>query len=166
VARDGAKAVGQAVTLAGAGDAHEVQGHAVGRVELGPQAFHQQFVAHFHQRADHGGGVAAVDCLADHRAVHLRGGQGVDAKAGDHQVHVRRVGRAAQFAHLASQHRVDDVEEQHAPHEVRGTHGITPDSDSADEEDEVLGVGVENGLGQGQGDQHEQAHVEQPSGDL
>ncbi|MNZ31413.1 hypothetical protein D3C78_487120 [compost metagenome] len=166
VAGDGTKAIGQAVALAGTGNAHEVEGHALRRVVFFPQAFHQQFVGHFHQRTDHSGRVAAVDCLADHRAVDLGGSQGIDAKTGDHQVHVGRVGRATELAHLAPQVGVDHVEEQHAAHKVRGTHGIAPDADGADQENEVLRVGVENGVGQGQGDQHEQAHVEQPTGDL
>ncbi|MNC66353.1 hypothetical protein D3C75_1167420 [compost metagenome] len=77
-----------------------------------------------------------------------------------------RISGAAQLAHLAPQQWVDHVEKQHAAHKVRGTHGIAPDTDGADEENEILRVGVENGVGQGQGDQHEQAHVEQPTGDL
>ncbi|MNZ93337.1 hypothetical protein D3C78_1123990 [compost metagenome] len=101
--RDGAKAVRQAITLAGPGDAHDVQLHVGGRVVFGPQALYQQFIGHFHQRTDHGGGEAAIDRFTDHRAVHLGSGQRFDAKAGDHQVHVRRVGRAAHLLHLAAQ---------------------------------------------------------------
>ncbi|MNP12724.1 hypothetical protein D3C76_1049730 [compost metagenome] len=164
--RDGAKAIGQAVTLAGAGDTHDVQLDVRGRVVLGPQALHQQFIGHLHQRADHGGGEAAVDRFADHRAVHLGGGQRVDAKAGDHQVHVRRVGRVTELVHLAAQVRVHDVEEDHAADEMGGAHGVAPDADCADQEDEVLRLRVEDIGWQGQGDQHEQAHVEQPTGAL
>ncbi|MND78798.1 hypothetical protein D3C80_705190 [compost metagenome] len=49
VAGDGTEAIGQAVTLAGTGDTHEVQGDAVGRIEFFPEAFHQQLIGHFHQ---------------------------------------------------------------------------------------------------------------------
>ncbi|MNO88537.1 hypothetical protein D3C76_799900 [compost metagenome] len=161
-----AEAIGQAITLAGTGNAHEVQFDVARRVELGPQAFHQQLVGHLHQRADHGGRVAAGDRLADDRAVDLGGGQRIDAKAGDHQKYVGRVSRRAQLAHLAPQVRVDHVEEQHAAHKVRGTHGVTPDTHRAHQENEVLRLRVENGLGQHQGNCHEQAQVEQPTGSL
>ena len=109
MAGDGTKTKGQAIALAGAGDAYKVQFDPGRRVEPLPHAFDQQLIGHLDQRADDGGGQAAVDRFANHRAVHLGGGQGVDAKTGDHQEHVRGVGRRAQFAHFAPQVRVHHI---------------------------------------------------------
>ncbi len=138
VAGDGAKTKGQAVTLAGAGDAHEVELYVVRRVHAFPQAFHQQFIGHFHQRADHGGGEAAFDGLANDRAVDLGGGQRIDTEAGDHEEHMGRVCRLAQLAHLAPQVGVDHVQEQHAAKEMRSTHRVAPDTDGANQENKIL----------------------------
>ncbi|MDT4853316.1 hypothetical protein FQZ97_875780 [compost metagenome] len=140
---DGPEAVGQAVALAGAGDAHEVQGDPRRRLVLGPQALHQQLVGALDDRAHHGGRQAAGDGFLDHRAVDHGGGQRVDAEAGDHQEHVRRVGGAAELAHLAAVVRVDHVEKQHAAQEVRGAHRVAPDADRADQQQEVLRMRIE-----------------------
>ncbi|MND93551.1 hypothetical protein D3C80_857390 [compost metagenome] len=152
---DGAEAVGQAIAFAGAGNAHEVELHPGRRVHPVPQAFDQQLIGHFHDGADHGGRQAAVDGFADHRAVDLRGGQGVDAETGDHQEHVGRVSRFAQLAHFAPQVRVDDVQKNHAAHKVRGTHRVAPDTHGANQENEVLRLGVERGHGQRHGEAHQ-----------
>src|SRR5690606_21488875 len=61
VAGDGAETVGQAVTLAGAGNAHEVELDPLRWIHLGPEALHQLLIGHFHDGADHGGRQAAVD---------------------------------------------------------------------------------------------------------
>ncbi|SVJ65978.1 Uncharacterised protein [Klebsiella pneumoniae] len=159
-----AEAIGQAVALAGAGNPHEVEADPVRRVHLLPQRTDQDLVGHLDDGADHGGRVAAVDGFADHRAIDHGSGQGVDAETGDHQEHVRRVGRAAQLAHAPAVVRVDHVEEQHAAQEVHAAHGVAPDADGADKQDEILGVGVEHGLRHCQREHHQQAEEHQPAG--
>jgi len=166
VAGDGAETEGQAVALAGAGDTHEVELHMARRVHAFPQAFHQQFIGHFHQRADHGGGEAAFDRFADHRAVDLRGGQRIDPETGDHQEHMGRVRGLAQLAHFAPQVGVDHVQEQHAAKEMRRTHRVAPDTDGANQENKILRLGVERTRRQQQGESHQQAQEEQPAGGL
>ena len=166
VARDGAETEGQAIALAGAGDAHEVELDVVRRVHAFPQAFHQQLIGHFHQRADHGGGKAALDRFADHRAVDLGGGQRIDAETGDHQEHMGRVRGLAQLAHFAAQVRVDHVQEQHAAKEMRRTHRVAPDTDGANQENKILRLGVERTRRQQQGESHQQAQEQQPAGGL
>ncbi|MNZ75144.1 hypothetical protein D3C78_936150 [compost metagenome] len=155
VAGDGAETVGQAVALAGAGNAHEVELDPGRRIHPVPQAFDQQFIGHFDDGADHGGRQLAVDRFADHRAVDLRGGQRIDTETGDHQKYMGRVRRLAQLAHFAPQVRVDHVEKQHAAHKVRGTHRVAPDTHGANQENEVLRLGVERGHGQRHGEAHQ-----------
>ncbi|MNN51821.1 hypothetical protein D3C81_1664820 [compost metagenome] len=155
MAGDGAETVGQAITFAGAGNAHEVELHTVWRIHPCPQCLDQQFIGHFDDRADHCGRQFAVDGFADHRAVDLRGGQRIDTETGDHQKHVGRVRRLAQLAHFAPQVRVDHVQKQHAAQKVRGTHRVAPDTDDTDQENEVLRLGVERGHRQRHGDAHQ-----------
>ena len=45
---------------------------------------------------------------------------------------------AAQLAHAPAVVRVDHVEEQHAAQEVHAAHGVAPDADGADKQDEIL----------------------------
>src|SRR5690606_31743204 len=66
--RDGAETVGQTITLAGARDAHDVQGDVRRRLGLGPEVLDQQLVGELDDRAHHGAGIAAVDGFANHRA--------------------------------------------------------------------------------------------------
>ena len=166
VAGDGTETKGQAVTLAGTGDTHEVELDVGRRVHLFPEALDQQLIGHFHQRADHGGGEAAFDGFTNHRAVDLGGGQRVDAEAGDHQEHMGRVGGLAQLAHFAAQVRVDHVQEQHAAKEMRCTHRVTPDTHGANQENKILRLRIEGARRQQQGETHQQAEEQQPAGCL
>jgi len=163
---DRTETVGQAITFAGAGNAHEVELDPLWRVHPQPEAFDQQLIGHFHDGADHGGRQAAVDRFANHRAVDLGGGQRVDTETGNHQEDVGRVRRLAQLAHFAAQVRVDHVQKQHAAQKVRGTHRVAPDTDDTDQEDEVLRLGVERGHRQRHGDAHQNSEVKQPAGGL
>ncbi|MNQ59185.1 hypothetical protein D3C85_734150 [compost metagenome] len=160
---DGAESVGQAVALAGTGNAHEVQLDPRRRRQLGPDVLHQQLIGELDDGADDGGGVAAVDGLLDDRAVDHGSGQRLDAETGHHQEHVGRVRRAAELGQAPLVPGVDDVEEQRPAHEVQGAHGIAPDAHQADQQQEVLGIRVEHGLGQCQCQQHQRKEVEQPA---
>src|SRR5690606_361789 len=163
---NGAKAVGQAVALAGAGDAHDVQADLRRRLGQLPEAADQQLIGQLDDRADHGARVATGNGFANHRAVDHGGGQRLDAKAGDQQEHVRGVGVPAEFFNLAAIPGVHQVKEQAATHEVHGAHGITPDADDADQQEEVPRLGVEHRTRQGQRQQHQQAEVEHPAAGL
>src|SRR5699024_9580286 len=136
--------------------AYEVELDSLRRIHPRPQRLDQQLVGHFHDRADNGGRQFAVDGFADHRAVDLRGCQRVNTEAGDHQKHMRRVDRFTQLAYFATQVRVNDVEKNHAAHKVRYTHRVAPDTHGANQENEVLRLGVECGRGQHQGQAHQQ----------
>ncbi|MCY1220030.1 hypothetical protein D9M72_320290 [compost metagenome] len=163
LAGDGAEAVGQAIALAGAGNAHEVQLDPRRRRQLGPEVLHQQLVGQLDDGADHGGRVAAVDGFLDHRAVDHGGGQCLDAEAGHHQEHVGRGRRVAEFGQAPLVPGVDEVEEQRAACEVQGAHGVAPDAHGPDQQQEMLGIGIEDGLGQCQCQQHQRDEVEQPA---
>ncbi len=153
---DGAKAVGQAIALAGAGNAHEVQLDLRRRVHPRPEVLHQQFIGQLDDGTHHRRRVTAVNRLANHRAVHLGGGQRVDAKAGDQQKHLRRVGVLAEFFHLAAVIGVNHIEKQAAAQKMYGAHGIAPDAHCADQQEVVARLGVEHAPGQRQREQHQQ----------
>ncbi|MCY1545749.1 hypothetical protein D9M68_817030 [compost metagenome] len=153
---DGAKAIGQSVALAGAGDAHEVQLDLFRRVHPRPEVLHQQLIGQLDDGTHHRRWVTAVNRFANHRAVHLGGGQGIDAEAGDQQKNLGRVGVLAEFFQLALVIGVDHIEKQDAAHEVHRAHGITPDAHSADQQQVVARLGVEHAPGQRQREQHQQ----------
>ncbi|MCY1541283.1 hypothetical protein D9M68_769650 [compost metagenome] len=75
-------------------------------------------------------------------------------------------GHLGELTRLAPVVREDDVEEQQATEEMSEAHGIAPDADRAEQQEEVPGRGIEKRLRYRQGQDHQQAEVEQPPGDI
>ncbi|MDT4868677.1 hypothetical protein FQZ97_1036580 [compost metagenome] len=79
---------------------------------------------------------------------------------------MREGGCLDQLARPAPVVRKDDVEEQQAAEKMGEPHGVTPDADRAEEQEKVPGRGVEKRLRHCQGENHQQAEVEKPPGDI
>nr|GEX25324.1 hypothetical protein [Tanacetum cinerariifolium] len=59
--------------------------------------------------------------------------------------------------------RVDDVQENHAAHEVRCAHRVAPDADDTNEENEIFGMRVKQRCRQGHSNGSQQTQIKQPT---
>ncbi|MCY1294955.1 hypothetical protein D3C72_2022920 [compost metagenome] len=76
------------------------------------------------------------------------------------------VGRVDLLPRLAPVVGKHDVEEQQAADEMGEAHGIAPDAHRAEQQEEIPGNGIEQRFRHRQGENHQQAEVERPPGDI
>src|SRR5690606_10259555 len=136
---EGTEGMGQAITLTGAAGTHDDQLDVVPIAHfLAHDVLDEVLVAFLHDRGDDGAGHRHSLHFLKYRLIHLEGGMSRDTEAGDHHEHMvgQRCGSHALdgLAHP----REAPVQEVHPAEVVSGRIAVTPHTQGADQENELL----------------------------